>query len=242
MRHASLGLGRLGRATRSPRNRHGAARKKLSRAMGRQRAMPSPPEAVRMATRLPCRIGVDYAPALPDGAEIVQRLAGVRGRARVAPVQSTNAQSRLPAPLRTAIRHRWVAVNPDGELLCVAPAISTKYLSRPYWTETITHLRRKSRRCPPSTPPEGPTLQTDDPVLHQETRLDSSSFGILARGSMVAAWHRSFSHARVRCGSLRLGRHPHGDVAGRHGDAPERVHPGKNRSCVSGDHPRRDSR
>src|SRR5215212_8789627 len=35
-------------------------------------------------------------------------------------------------------------------------ATSPKNLSRPCWLETITH-RRRSRRCPPSAPPEEPT-------------------------------------------------------------------------------------
>ncbi len=40
-------------------------------------------------------------------------------------------------------------------------ATSPKNLSRPCWPKTITHPRR-SRRWPPSTPPEGPTAEPDD--------------------------------------------------------------------------------
>src|SRR5215217_5032163 len=50
-------------------------------------------------------------------------------------------------------------------------ATSPTNLSRPSWTETITHTRTRSRRCPPSAPPESNRL-TGDFELHHNSLLD----------------------------------------------------------------------
>src|SRR4051812_2458381 len=52
-------------------------------------------------------------------------------------------------------------------------ATSHRSPSPPCYLERTTSSNHwRTRRCPPSAPPEGPTGATGDPELHHETRLD----------------------------------------------------------------------